>query len=304
MSAPPVLFIIFRREDTTRQVFEAIRRARPERLFVAADGPRPGKEGEPEACQATRAVVNLVDWPCEVKTLFQPTNLGIKEGVVTAIRWFFDQVPEGIILEDDCLPHPDFFRFAGMLLEKYRHDQRIFQISGTNFQPEPRSDASYYFSRYNHVWGWASWARAWDAYDKDLGGLDAFLETADRTGFWESSKERKYWSKIWKWTRSGRVKTWDYQWKLTLWKEGALCVCPEKNLVTNLGFGDGATNTGTVSTDKAARPLEALGELVHPAFVVRHRVADRFTFHRLYWGHPWARFVRRLAKLARWRGRP
>ena len=297
MNLPPVLFVVFRRPETTARVFEAIRSARPARLFIAADGPRPDRPDDVQACAQTRAIVSNVDWPCEVKTLFRDTNRGIKDGVADAITWFFEQVPEGIILEDDCLPHPDFFRFCAELLVRYRDDERVSQISGVNFQPAARTDTSYFFSRYNHVWGWASWARAWAAYDRNLPDLDGFLAGADKTGFWDSPQECTYWRKTFAWTKLGRVKTWDYQWKYTLWREGALCVYPERNLVTNIGFGAGATNTSEDSEEKAKKPLQELGELVPNPLVLRDRRADQYTFHHLYWGTPGERFSARWKRL-------
>jgi len=301
MNTPPVLFVIFRRPDTTAKVFEAIRAARPGRLFVAADGPRPGKAGEAELCRQTRAIVDGVDWPCEVVTRFQETNQGIKKGVRGAITWFFTQVDEGIILEDDCLPHPDFFPYCAALLKKYRDDQRVFHIGGVNFQPRVRTvPGSYYFSRYNHVWGWATWKRAWDRYRPEFEGLEEFLAEADSTEFWDSPRERRYWQKTFRRTRDGQIVTWDYQWKYTLWAEGALGVTPEANLVVNLGFGAGATNTSDVQGNKGERPLEPLGPLVENPWPLRHRKADGFTFLHKYWGTPAVRVRLRMHQLFQW----
>ena len=153
----PVLFLVFNRPDTTAQVFEAIRQAKPPRLYVASDGAREDKEGELEKVKQVREIVSQVDWNCEVKTLFRDKNLGCKIAVSSAIDWFFEQEEMGIILEDDCLPHPTFFRFCQELLERYRDDERIGMISGNNFQFGRKcTDYSYYFSMYSHIWGWAS----------------------------------------------------------------------------------------------------------------------------------------------------
>lgn len=297
---PPVLFIIFRRPETTLRVFEAIRAAQPTRLFVAADGPRNGKEGEAELCQQTRAIIRGVDWPCEVVTRFQEENQGIKKGVAGAISWFFTQVDEGIILEDDCLPHPDFFPYCTALLERYRNDPRIFHIGGVNFQPKVRTQpGSYYFSRYNHVWGWATWRRAWEKYRPEFEGLEAFVHDADERQFWDSPLERRYWIRTFTATRTGRVVTWDYQWKYTLWVEGGLGITPESNLVVNVGFGDGATNTSDRQGNHKERALEPLAVLVPNDTVDRHIIADRYTFRHKYWGSVRARFQHRLHKLAK-----
>jgi len=295
---PPVLLILFRRPEQTRKVFEAIREARPEKLFLAADGPRRGKAGEDQACRATRETVANVDWPCEVKTFFREANAGIRKNVSEAISWFLDAAGEGIILEDDCLPSPDFFRFAADALERYRDDTRIMQISGSSFcSGRTSSPNSYFFSRYNHGWGWATWRRAWNLLDLELASLDAFLIEADRTGFWDSPQERKYWAWVLRKTRDLPIDTWDYQWKFTLWKEGGLALYPLANLVTNLGFGDGASNTTTQEGEKGNRPFEPLGELVHPRFVLRDKTADQRNFRKMYWGSFGERLFARMHKV-------
>lgn len=165
----PVLLLIFNRPDTTQRVFHEIRGASPLQLFISADGPRENKPGEFEKCQITRDIVRQVDWDCEVYTNFRDKNLGCKIAVSSAIDWFFENVEEGIILEDDCLPSFSFFRFCEELLEKYRDDERIMQIGGTNLLSEwQRSDDSYYFSKYGAIWGWATWRRAWQYYDVNM----------------------------------------------------------------------------------------------------------------------------------------
>ncbi len=162
----PVLFLIFNRPDTTQPVFNEIREAKPTKLFVAADGPRDNKKGEKEECEKTRKIIEQVDWDCELYKLYRDKNLGCKIAVSSAIDWFFENVEEGIILEDDCLPHPSFFRFCQELLEKYKGDERVFVISGDNFLfGRKRTNYSYYFSRYNHCWGWAGWIRTLSDYD-------------------------------------------------------------------------------------------------------------------------------------------
>ncbi|MEW6491011.1 MAG: glycosyltransferase family 2 protein, partial [Cyanobacteriota bacterium] len=161
----PVVFIIFNRPDTTQKVFEAIRQAHPPLLFVIADGPRPNKPGEDQKCAATRAIIDQVDWDCEVLTNYSEINLGCERRVSSGLNWVFDTVEEAIILEDDCLPHPTFFSFCEELLDYYRNDQRVMVITGQNVQfGRKRTDYTYYFSRYNHCWGWASWRRAWRSY--------------------------------------------------------------------------------------------------------------------------------------------
>ncbi len=179
----PVAFIIFKRPDTTRKVFEEIRRAKPPKLLVIADGPRPNIVGEAEKCAAARAIIDSVDWECEVLKNYSDENLGCKQRVSSGLDWVFDNVEEAIILEDDCLPHPTFFRFCEELLEKYRGDERIMTIGGTNLLKNWKSDIqSYHCSNYFNCWGWATWKRVWKHYDVDMklwGNLEIRNRIAD-----------------------------------------------------------------------------------------------------------------------------
>ena len=164
-----VLFLLFNRPDTTTHVFEKIRQIKPQRLYVASDGPRESYDGEIEKVIKAREIASKVDWPCELKTLFRDKNLGCKKGVSSAITWFFEHEEQGIILEDDCIPNLDFFNFCENLLIRYSRDKRIFTITGSNFQNGKwRGDASYYFSKKFHCWGWATWKRAWKLYQGDI----------------------------------------------------------------------------------------------------------------------------------------
>src|SRR6478736_1770065 len=166
----PILFIVFNRPDTTRVVFEAIRKVKPKKLYIAADGIRSKVKSDEENCAKVRAIVNDVDWECDVKTLFHEENLNCGKAPSTAISWLFENEEEGIILEDDCLPSTSFFLFCEELLERYRYDSRVMHIGGNNFLNgwQKDNDYSYYFSRSGHIWGWATWRRAWNKFDFDI----------------------------------------------------------------------------------------------------------------------------------------
>ena len=275
-----VLFLVFNRPDTTQRVFDAIRAARPPRLYVAADGPRVGRGGEAERCEAVRRIATAVDWPCELVTLMRSENLGCKLAVSSAITWFFEREPEGIVLEDDCLPDPSFFDFCDALLERYRHDERIMCISGDNFiAAQWQPGHSYYFSRYAHIWGWASWARAWSHYRVDFGASsgerieDVLLRT-----FPDSKTVRDHWYGLMVDVASGRIDTWDYQWTYALWRRQGLSCVPRSNLISNVGFGLGATHTISAESKLAALPVAALqAPLTHPTEVTRAAGADAWT---------------------------
>ena len=261
----PILLIIFNRPDTTQQVFNAIRQAQPRQLFVAADGPREDKDGEAEKCQRTREIVKQVDWDCEVRTLFQEKNLGCGLGPVTAINWFFENAEEGIILEDDCLPHPGFFVFCETLLDYYRDNEKIMHISGNNFQyGRKRGNASYYFSTYTHNWGWATWRRAWKHFD--------FYCT--------SAEHRKH--------------VWDKQWEISVRKQGGLAILPNVNLVSNIGFGPNAVHTTDAACWYANLPTESLVfPLVHSKTISCNKAADRYTSRTIFGGPTIVRVIRR-----------
>lgn len=278
-----VVFIIFNRPDTTERVFEEIRRARPPKLLVVADGPRADKPGETEKCKAARAIIERVDWPCDVLTNYSDTNLGCKKRVSGGLNWVFDTVEEAIILEDDCLPHPTFFMFCEELLHRYRYDERISQIGGANFQfGRKRTNDSYYFSRYNHIWGWASWRRAWKDYDVEMnlwpevrdGGWLCDLLGDDVAGYWAKNFEIAY---------NGKIDTWDYQWIFASWSQNRLNIVPNVNLISNIGFYADATHTIKGSTHLANMKLEPMYfPIQHPHFLIRDRCADNFTQNYSY----------------------
>ena len=275
----PVLLIIFKRPDTTRQVFEAIRQAKPPRLYVAADGPRPGKEGEAEQVQATRDIIRQVDWECEVKTLFRDKNVGCGIGPSTAIDWFFEHEEAGIILEDDCLPNQSFFVFCQETLEHYAHDARIMQVSGMNpqkgWQRDPGYD--YYFSEAGITWGWATWRRAWKLYDYniprfkealDKGYLESFYIVREKLDWVINCLDEAH-------RRLPAVDWWDFQWEFTKFTNSGLSVVPNVNLVTNIGFGADATHTLGISGFATTNTTELRFPLRHPPFVIRDVQSDK-----------------------------
>lgn len=282
-----ILFLVYRRLDTTRRVFDTIREAQPPRLYIASDGPRENAAGEAEKVKKVREyVMNNIDWDCNVKTLFREKNLGCRKAVSEAITWFFDNEKKGIILEDDCLPDRSFFRFCEELLEKYRDDSRIMHISGDNFQNGiRRTEDSYYFSCYNHVWGWASWRRAWKYYDRDMNLWDrADVESMLRRIGTNWKPFVKYWHKNFIDVHSEKIDTWDYVWTFSCWMHDGLSVIPEVNLVENIGFGQEATHTsaGQSGNGFLQRRMETQFPLKHPDTITRCVAADRYTSRKHY----------------------
>jgi len=262
----PVLLLIFNRPDTTAEVFAAIREAKPERLYVAADGPRADREGEAERCAEARRIALEVDWRCEVRTLFRDENVGCRRAVSGAITWFFEYEEEGIILEDDCLPHPSFFPYCEALLERYRDDPKIMCITGNNFQADmKRWPYSYYYSIFNHCWGWASWRRAWQLYDGELKGFDPETAPYMLDNLCHVHGFGDHWAGILDRVRNGKIDSWAYIWTWSCFRHGGLTCTPKVNLVSNIGFGDGSTHT-TASTSPLAsmETFELTGPLRAP----------------------------------------
>jgi hypothetical protein len=273
----PVLFMIFNRPREARITFECIRRARPPRLYVAADGPRLGRADDDFSCKETRAVTERVDWPCEVRRLFRKRNLGCGLAVASAISWFFQHEAEGIILEDDLFIHPDFFVFCDVLLEKYRSVEKIMHIGGVNFQFGLRhGPAAYYFSCLGHCWGWATWADAWAKYDHGMSGLSKVLSTVVPELF-QSGLVREHYRQVFSMTKNDRIDTWDYRWLYSRWKNNGLAVSPNVNLVRNIGFSGTATHTRNSAGVPGHMEVEALpGPVTHPAEISRAVAADEW----------------------------
>jgi hypothetical protein len=294
MNAPVALFV-FNRPETTARVIEAIRAAAPPLLLVVADGPRPGVPADETACREVRALVDRADWSCRVRTNYADANLGCRDRIASGIDWVFDEVPEAILLEDDTVPDSTFFRFADELLARYREDERVTSISGDNFQRgRRRGTASYYFSRYSHIWGWATWRRAWSRYDRNLTRWPALRTEGWLTSVLRDPGEVEFWTDVFDRVARGEIDTWDYAWLFTSWVEGGLTVLPNRNLVTNIGFGPGATHTSSRS-DLASMPTEPMEfPLIHPERVAADSDADAFTGRTMFREGRRRRFARRV----------
>jgi hypothetical protein len=280
----PVVFLVFNRPGHTQQVLEEIRRARPPRLYVVGDGPRPDRANDVSLVQEVQSIIAQgVDWPCAIRTNYAETNLGCGRRVSSGLDWVFAQELEAIVLEDDCLPDPTFFRFCAEVLTRYRQDARIGMISGCNFQDSPPADgASYYYSVYNHGWGWAAWRRSWQLFDWQMARWTALRASSWLKDFLGSRLAANYWREAFDLTQAGYIDTWDYRWTSSLWAHGALAVLPARNLVTNIGFDSAATNF----SDRDKRLSIASGPmsfpLNYPDQIARNARADHFTERHIY----------------------
>lgn len=248
-----MVLVVFNRPELTARVLARIRDARPETLFVVADGPRADRPGEVDKCRQVRALIERgIDWPCEVIRDYSDVNLGCGVRPETGIAHAFDLFEEAIILEDDCLPDLTFFRYCSELLDTYRGDARIGQIGGTTFRQGPLpSGESYYWSQYPHCWGWATWRRAWRLYDHSMAGWREVLQERAAAGALSSMREHAYWNHVFAATQDDRLAAWDYRWVVALWKHRCLSAIPSVNLVENIGTGPDATHTVGRSTPGA-----------------------------------------------------
>ena len=288
------MLLVFRRPDLTAQVFKAIRNAQPAKLLIVADGPR--SEEEASLCQAARAITNHVDWDCEVIRNYSEKNLGCRDRVSSGLDWAFSIVEEAIILEDDCVPHPDFFPYCSELLEHYRYDMRIMACSGSNQGNLPISgDASYSFSIFPQIWGWATWRRAWQMNQASLHFMEqpdviknlALIATSVGLDF-------NHFLNQWKLIQAGKLDSWAYVWTASVWVNSGLCIRPRVNLVGNIGFNIDATHTVGHAPSWLKMPTEAILPIRHPSYLVHDFAHDTLLAQRF--SKPKLSFIAKMKK--------
>lgn len=283
----PVLFLVFNRPDSTRQVFEAIRQARPPRLYVAADGPRENREGERERCEEVRKISTAVDWPCVIRTQFRSENLGCKYAVSSAITWFFNMEEEGIILEDDILPGRDFFSFCEAQLDHYRDKSQVMMIAGCNpVAGKYETQNTYDFTNFALVWGWASWRRAWNYYDVEMQEWPRCRKNRCLSKIPNVSKEFEIiWTEIYDKTYSNQIDTWDFQWFFAINSNHASIIIPKYNLINNLGFNEEATHSNQGMPDYVKNlTIGQLPEVyIRPNLIINNQQIDHL-FEKILFG--------------------
>ena len=270
----PVLFLIFNRPEETRRVFDRIKEVKPSKLYIAADGPRKNKATDIELCQKTQAIVSEVDWDCDVKVLFHNTNHGCKIAVSTNITWFFENEVEGIILEDDCLPSQQFFEYCDILLDKYRDDTRIRHISGSNLNAGKISSDTYYFSKLTSIWGWASWRRVWKDYDVNLTLFDKVTSLSLFNNIIPDKLVANHFYKQFKLIKQSGLDTWDYQYVFCNMINNGLCIQPNYNMISNIGFNKDATHTHDAENVLSNLLFEKYDQMVHPDFIIPNVISD------------------------------
>lgn len=262
MSKAPVLILAFNRPEDLSRVLTEVQKYQPSHLLVACDGPRANRPSDVTGVEQSRAMVaEMVNWPCRCSLRFRETNLGCRAAVLDALEWGFSLEETLIVLEDDCVPTNDFFRISEELLTRYADEPQVASISGVNLSGCSPQEGSYYFSRFFHCWGWASWARIWRQRQNDQLFEKSNFEFLNELHI--PTAEKKFWKAIAREIVNGRLDSWAYEFSLLSLKHGWLNTIPAESLVENIGYADSATHT------KGVRPSWLLTgnvpfPLVHP----------------------------------------
>ncbi len=264
----PILFLTYNRLNTTTQVFKSIRKIQPKKLYISSDGPKPGRSEEDAIIEIRDFLCSNIDWECDLNTWFRNENLGCGPGVKASIDWFFSTEEKGIILEDDTVPVKSFFRYCQELLIRYQGDNRVGMISGNNHFGISPTNSSYLFSRNKGCWGWATWRRAWKEMDYEMNWLKTEYRSAVLSNMGYSSRSNVYWEENIKAILNDRVSAWDWQWYFSLAMNNQLSIFPKTNLVSNIGFGEGATHTTGFAKEAYLKAEDLSFPLMHPQYVL------------------------------------
>lgn len=234
----PVLLLTFNRANCTQRVFRSIREQSPTRLYISSDGGR-SKSEHSLVLDLREKMLRSVDWDCHVETFFQDRNLGCRLAVTSALNWFFENEKSGIILEDDCLPHPSFFKYCAHMLTELYSDERYASISGSRFRcyGNPPKDCIGQQSRVFHCWGWASWRRAWRQVNTDAVDFDYLKNLCNTKG------ERRYWENVHDIFKDRHSNSWAYQYSLNSFLTGKRHILPPRNMIQNIGFSESSTHS-------------------------------------------------------------
>lgn len=281
----PVAIFIYKRTQNLTLIFASLKKIKPKTLYLIADGPKDASEIA-QVENTRKNLELLIDWPCQVHKNYSNTNLGLKKRFNSGINWVFNQEDQAIFLEDDCIPDPSFFRFCDELLEKYKDDERVFSISGNNFQfGKEKSKESYYFSKYPHIWGWATWKRSWEKYDSEMSDWHSRRQTNWLREVTDGFIISKFWKYIFDRLSSGKINTWDYQLTYASFKSRALNIIPSINLVTNVGYGTDSTNIKSLNKTIGVPTVPMQFPLVHPTKMKVDAVSDQ-AIENLVYLHP------------------
>ena len=240
----PLLLLIFNRPKETEILIKRLSIFKPKKIYVFSDGPRTHSLTDNINCRKSKSIIEKISWKCEIKKNYQKKNLGLKKAISKGISWFFQNEKRGLILEDDCIPNRDFFEFCTWGLKKFNNDSKVGSITGNNFlNNQVKIKNSYYFSKYAHCWGWATWRNRWELYDKNIKFWNKWRKSKNFESIFNSKLEKKYWIKIFDNVKENNINSWAYPWNLCLWYHKKIVLTPKFNLVSNIGISKDATHT-------------------------------------------------------------
>ena len=280
-----VLMLTYNRADLFKKSLSSVLSIMPKRIYIFNDGPKSNPQDIVKVYEVRKLIQNIKTKSIIIKN-FNKYNLGCKKSNLKAIDWFFSKEKEGIIIEDDCIASREFFSFTSEMLNKYKDNNRIFCISGSNFQKEKLSNESYYFSKYNHCWGWATWRDRWRLKDDKISFWPKFKKSKEWGKLHKNKIEQKYWNKIFKNVYNDKMDSWAYPWTLSVWKQKGLTITPNVNLVKNIGFGKQSTHSLFVQDSfKYLNKQKTDSKIIHPKKIIINNKADFYVFKNHFKGY-------------------
>ena len=280
----PILLLVFNRPKNIKKIIKVLEKIKPTKIYISSDGPRKNNLYDEILCRKTKDNLLKIRWKCSIKKKYLISNQGCRKAVSNGISWFFKNENHGIILEDDCIPNLDFFKFCSINLKKYENSKKIGTITGNNFQKKTNIKETYYYSKYPHCWGWATWRRSWKIYNKKISFWPYYKNTNKWKNFFSSSIEQRYWTKIFNQIYKRKIDSWAYPWSLCLWKNNLLTITPSMNLVKNIGFGKGATHTTSKQDDQKYKLNKLPKKWQIPKNVHQNTLADEYVFKNHFKG--------------------
>lgn len=275
----PILLIIFNRPHLVQNLFDEVKKQKPKQLFVFCDGARKDRAEEEELLQKSKDIFeNQIDWDCDLKTNYLKENKGAGRAIVSAIKWFFENVEQGIVLEEDCFPHQEFFTYCEELLDKYKDNERVMFIGGNNFLDKTITDNSYYFSANSHIWGWATWRRAVNGYSFEVNNISNKEIKTILKKYLLSWHQREFFYDIFRLIKKNRINSWDYQLVFNIWRQNGVSIIPAVNLVKNVGFDKNAIHTKDTNSRYAKLTFNNILPLKHPENIEINKEADYLYF--------------------------
>ncbi len=289
----PILVLLFNRPIETGRLIKELEKIKPQKLYINQDGPRINSIEDKILCKKVKNITLNLKWKCEVQVNENKINKGCRKSVSEGLEWFFNKEEKGIILEDDCMPAKSFFNFSEKMLKKYKNNEKIYTISGSNFQKDKKiGNADYYFSKYAHCWGWSTWRRAWKNYDSNMSFWDEWKKTLHWKNLHSNSLEQKYWQDIFDRVHNKKIDSWAYVWLASIWFKNGISIIPNKNLIINIGFNKNATHTNiNHDTEYENKFDEFKKEINDPKKIEVDQNADLFVFNNHFKGkynfYPW-----------------